>query len=278
MQRFLTFSRILLAAALFAAPGASAETNALRLGILPHLSARLLAINFAPLQSHLADELGRAVAIESAPNFKEYHKRSLAGDYDIFATAANLGRLAQVDGQHVPIAMFEPAISGILVTLKDARMDDVSALRGKTLALANPQSLVVLKGLHWLGSQGLTVDVDFKTVRTQNEDSLGHVLATGDAPFAMMSIGEFRAIGPALRDRLRIFQEFGKVPGFIVLLRRGLPEDDARRIRAAVLSFSQSTRADMFKARTGTVTIREIHKSDLEAVDDVLAETRSMLR
>ncbi|MCW5774720.1 MAG: PhnD/SsuA/transferrin family substrate-binding protein [Rhodospirillaceae bacterium] len=272
------FLSVLLPLAALAAGAARAEVPPLKLGILPHVSARMLLINYQPLREHLAEALKRPVEIVSAPNFKAYHQRSMAGDFDVFATAANLARIAQKDGGHVPVALFEPPFSGVLVTLKDAKFDGIGALRGKVLALANPQSLIAMKGLRWLDGQGLKAGADFKPVQARNEDSLGHVLVTGEAPFAMMSIGEFRSIGPELRAKLRVFQEFAKVPGFVVLLRRGLPETEGAAIRAALLSFSASSHAAAFKQRTGNERVRAVTEADLAALDDVLAETRALLK
>ena len=68
-------------------------------------------------------------------------------------------------------------------------------MRGKTLAVANPQSLVVLRGLQWLREQGLQEGRDFKISRAGNDDSLGTLIRSGEAPMAMMSMGEFRQIG-----------------------------------------------------------------------------------
>ena len=41
----------------------------------------------------------------------------------------------------------------------------VQQIKGKSLALANPQSLVALVGLKWLRDQGLQADRDFKITR-----------------------------------------------------------------------------------------------------------------
>ena len=156
-----------------------AWAQAFQVGVLPNLSPRVLLTNYRPLRDYLAATLGLPVEIATAPDFRTFQARTLAGEYDLVVTAANLGRIAQLDAGLTLIAGFEPPIPALLVTLKAAQAPSIEALRGKALAVSNPQSLLVLIGKNWLRQRGLSAGTDYDLVWTRNEDSLAQVLASG---------------------------------------------------------------------------------------------------
>lgn len=261
----------------WAVMSARAQSAALRLGVLPNLSARVIFAQYQPVRSYLEAELAQPVEVQTAADFKAFHARTRAGDYDLVVTAANLARLAQVDHQWVPLAMYEPPIPGVLVRAKGVSPGGPAALKGKKLALANPQSLVALRGLQWLSGQGLQVDRDFKIVRAGNDDSLGTLIRTGEAPMAMMSMGEFRAIGEEMRKTLKIVTEFAKVPGFWVMANPKLGAAEQQRVKALILQFPQTDDGKKFSSLSGVATIRDITAAEQIPLDDFAAQTRAGL-
>ncbi len=250
----------------------------LQLGVLPNVSARVILTNYRPFREYLAAELGQSVEVTTAPDFREFHARTMAGAYDIVVTAANLGRVAQIDAKLELIAGFDPPIPALLVMRKAEPVAAVAALRGKSLAVANPQSLVVLRGKNWLKEQGLVLDVDYKTTWARNEDSLAQVLVSGEAPLAMMSMGEFRAIRDEIRQTLDVHREFARVPNFFVLRGRPMPADRAAALRAAIARFPTTELGREFLALANVQNIRPVPDADLAILDGVVDETRALLR
>lgn len=257
---------------------ASGEAQALKVGVLPNVSVRVILTNYKPLREYLARELKSAVEIVSAPDFAAYHARTQQGDYDIAVTAANLGRLAQLDHGHRPIAIFEPGIPALAIVLKSNPPASLHDLRGKTLALSNPQSLVALRGFAWLAEQGLQRDAHYRTVHVRNDDSLGRVLDSGEAPLAIMSAGEFRAIAPSMRDKLEVWNEFARVPGFLVIAKPTMPPAQQSRIQALLHAFIASDEGKDYGGLTGVRAIRAVADDELKSIDPFIAETRAGLR
>ncbi|MSP90064.1 MAG: phosphate starvation-inducible protein PhoH, partial [Alphaproteobacteria bacterium] len=184
---------IALAVAWFAGSPAEAQTQPLQVGVLPNVSTRVILANYQPFQKFFERELGRTVEIATAPNFKAFHQRTMAKEFNIAVTAPNLGRLAELDAGLRPIAIYEPPIPGIMVMTKAKPVGDIATLKGRQIAMTNPQSLVALKGVRWLRDQGLEVGRDVAPIHARNEDSLAQLLNSGEAPLALMSMGEFRA-------------------------------------------------------------------------------------
>ena len=255
-----------------------AWAQAFQVGVLPNLSPRVLLTNYRPLRDHLSAALGMPVEIATAPDFRTFQARTVAGEYDLVVTAANLGRIAQQDAGLTLIAGFEPAIPALLVTLKAAPAASIEALRGKALAVSNPQSMLVLVGKNWLRQRGLSAGTDYEVVWTRNEDSLAQVLTSGSAPLAMMSAGELRAIRPEIGERLSVMEEFARLPNFLLLQGRAMPADRAAVLKAALMAFPATDLGREFTTLTGVRAISPVPEKDLETIDSVTAETREQLR
>lgn len=281
---FWTRRSLCLAAGAFVCLSAVSQARAqgadapLLIGVLPNVSARLILGQYQPMRDHFARELKRGVEIVTAPDFRSFSERTQRGDYHLIVTAPNLGRLAQVDSKWEPLAMYEPRIPALLVAMETNADSSPNQLRGKSLAMANPQSLVALAGLDWLNSQGLQNGRDFKTVLTANDDSLGAVLRSGEAPLAIMSMGEFRAKPEAVRKTLRIVTEIAKLPGFLVMANPTLAAGDRQRLKSLVLAFPKTEDGVRFFGLSGFANIREVSDIDLKSLDAYVDQTRAGLR
>ena len=272
-----TVTALVLCLAVFAA-ALPAWAQAFQVGVLPNLSPRVLLTNYRPLRDHLSATLGMPVEIATAPDFRTFQERTLAGEYDLVVTAANLGRLAQLDAGLTVIAGFEPPIPALVVTLKATPAPSIEALRGKALAVSNPQSLLVLTGKNWLRQRGLAAGPDYELVWTRPEDSLAQALTSGSAPLAMMSAGELRAIRPEIAERLTVMDEFARLPNFLLLQGRAMPPERVSALKAALMAFPATVPGQEFAALTGVRAIRPVPAEDLAAIDPVVGETREQLR
>ena len=271
------FGMVVLGLTMLAPALAQQSTAPLRIGVLPNVSARVILTTYQPVREYFERELKRSVDIATAPDFRAFAENTRRGDYHLIVTAANLGRVAQVDSNWHPLAIYDPKIPAILVALADNPNASVTQLRGKSVALANPQSLVALAGLEWLAGQGLRLGADFKTVTAANDDSLGAVLRTGEAPLAIMSMGEFRAKPEAMRNTLRIVTEIAKLPGFLVMANPGLPAAELQRLKTLILAFPQTEEGKKFFALSGFANIRDVGEPELKTLDAFNDVTRKGL-
>ena len=278
LKRALAFWGVLALGLTVLAPAwAQQGTAPFRIGVLPNVSARLILTSYQPMREYFERELKRGVEIATAQDFRAFAENTRRGDYQLIVTAANLGRVAQADSNWQPLAIYDPKIPAILVARADNPNASVAQLRGKSLALANPQSLVALAGLQWLGGQGLQNGTDFKTVTAANDDSLGAVLGTGEAPLAIMSMGEFRAKTEAMRSTLRIVTEIAKLPGFLVMANPALPAAEQQRLKTLILAFPQTEEGKKFFALSGFANIRDVGEPELKPLDAFNEPTRKGL-
>lgn len=248
-----------------------------QIGVMPNVSARIILTNYRPMREYLAEKLGRTVEIATATDLREFQRRTLEGAYDLVFTAANLALVAEEDGKLDVLGGFEPAIPALFVTRKDAPVASLEALRGKALALANPQSLVALSAKATLANAGLRADIDYRATWARNEDSLAQLLSGGDTPMAAMSMGEFRILRDEIRQSLE-FREFARVPNFIALAGKPMAPAALAQLRAALGAFAETDLGREFQSLTGVQRIRAVPDADRAAIAPVLAETRAALR
>jgi len=261
---------------------ASAQTTSssvvpLTIGVLPNVSARILLATYQPMREYFETALSRPVTIGTAPDFPTFSRRTLAGEYDLVVIAPNLGRVAQIDAGWQPLAIYEPGIPAVMVALKSNPNDDPAQLRGKSLAMANPQSLVALVGQDWLRDQGLRSGLDFRPVLAANDDSLGVLLRGGDAPWAVMSMGEFNAKSPAMRETLRIVSVVARLPGFLVMGNPRLSPALRDQLQSLILAFPPTEPGRRFLGQSGFTGIRPVATADLQFLDPYLDVTRRSL-
>ena len=275
LRRLLLISGLVWAAA--HGITAHAQPASLQFGVLPNVSPRVIIESYQPFRTYLERRLGHSTEIVTASNFKAFYANLVAGKYDLAVIAANLGRLAEVDAGLRAFAIYEPEIPGLLVVHRGKQIRDPGELRGKALALANPQSLLAMKGMEWFVAQGLRAGVDFTTLHVRNDDSLAQVLNSGEAPMAMMSLGEFRAVREDLRKELEILLEFIRVPGFLMLTGSHVDKELAMAIRNAVLELPRHPEGEEFFKRTGVRTIRAVDRAEVASLDSVLADTRRLI-
>lgn len=281
MQFLQGITRLLIGISLFWSTNLVAKDDGvLEIGVLPNVSARVLATQYEPMQQYLQSALARKVAISSAPDWVSFYQRVGRGDYQVVVAASNVGRVMQKDIGYRPILAYQPKIPALFVTLASTSETSVAALvDGKQVALANPASLVALEGLAWLAGQGLRAGEHFATLRVRGEDSVGSVILRGTASAGIMSMGEFKSHPAEIREQLRIHTSFKEVPGFFVLLSPAVSADHENRIREALLEFSQSSDAGkQFFERSGFKAIVAIDERELTRLDAFNQQTRLAIR
>lgn len=251
----------------------------LEMGLLPNISARILLSHYQPLRGYLARVLQRPVHLSTATDWTAFHNRVAANEYDLVATAPHMARLAQLDHGWVPLLQMLPDIQAMLVFASARPMAAITELRGQTLVLSNPLSLVALRGLRWLADNGLQPAKDFTTIRVPTDDSVGSLLGRGDALAAVVSAGEFRAIPEGLRSQLRVLTVFAEVPGFMVVAGSRVEADQARLIKSRLLEFAsqRSGEGAAFLAATGFSGMREIPAGVMASMDAYVNLTRDLL-
>ena len=270
---------LLIAATLAAVPAVVAqESKPLQLGVLPNLSARIILQQYQPMRQYLEGRMRRSVEIVTAPDFKTFHERTLKGDYDVVFTGAHLARLAQLDANLNPILTYRPALAALMIMSSERPLKSVQDIRGQSIAFANPQSLVALRGLQWLGEQGMRPGIEFSVAQTPTQDSLGQLLLSGGAVAAILSGGEYRLIPDDQKSKLSVFATIAELPSLTAAVHPRVSAADVATLKTLLLAFPESPEGRQFLTATGFQGLRELGAGELKtALDPFLADVRRMM-
>ena len=199
LRRLLPLALLLSSMATAAEDGAPVSIS---FGVVPQQAAARLASLWAPILDQVGERAGVTIRFATAPDIPTFERRLAAGQYD----------LAYMNPYHYTVFHEQPGyvafakqrnqrIRGILVTRKDAGIDDIAALAGQTLAFPAPAafaaSVLPRAALHRSG-----IDVEPRYVRSH--DSVYLAVAQGLYPAGGGIERTFNNTDPRVRERLRI--------------------------------------------------------------------------
>jgi phosphonate transport system substrate-binding protein len=255
-----------------------AQSKPLNIGILPNVSARIIATQYEPMQSFLSQKLDRTIAVSTAPDWASFYRNVKSEHYDFVVAAVHVARLMQVDLGMRPIASYQPNIKGLFITTKANPDQSVKVIKGQQVSVANPASLLAFESERWFDRQGFKLDSDYKILKVRGDDSVGLTLTRGEAVGGILSMGEFNAHPQAIRDQLKIVQIFAEVPSFVVMASPSISSELLSTFAKQLGEFSElSADGKLFEERTGFKIKGTVNDKDLTAMDAFVEKTRRLM-
>jgi phosphonate transport system substrate-binding protein len=254
---------------------AAPPLDTLTIGVLPNIPAATLMGQYESLKRYLERNNSFKVRIVVPANFKAFFDATMAGEYDVAVGAPNLQRVAQLDRNMVVLGMYEPRINAVFVAPIESTVTGGRDVSGKSVAFANPQSLVALYGQQWLRGINLEPGKDYEIKAARTDLGVGRMLLTGEAVAAIMSNGEFRAIPPDELARLKIVEVFARIPNFIWLAHPRLERERTAKLRTQLREFfADKDDGATFGRATGLTGMADVDDTILRELDAFAAPTR----
>lgn len=265
-------------AALAGAAGPARASNAeLVLGLLPNVSAALVAAQYEPLRRQL-ETPALPVRLALPSSFRGFARSLMAGEFDLAVAAPHFARVAQLDAGLRPLAMFEPRLAAVLVVATSSPLGAPADLRGRCLTFANPGSLVAIAGQRWLATQGLEAGRDYEVNTARTDFGVGRLVLTGAADAAILSAGELRALPADELSRLRVLETFQRLPNFIVVAHPRLGAPLLAQLRTRLLALvSDAERGPAFARASGVTGIVDVDAATLRELDAYVEASRRVM-
>ena len=265
---------IALVASLFFVPCPAFPRDSFILGVAPHTSARVILEMYQPLRVHLEKTLKTPVEIVTAPDFDNFARRALSGEYDLAVTTGHQARLLQTDAGYLPLLTYKADFKAVALVAANGPISGPGDLKGKNALGLSTSSLVTLWGQHWLAENGLgTVPVRYVSA----SDSVAQLVAAGDAAAGFTSLANFQKLSPELRSRLRILASSPTMAGRVYLL-NGRHAGREKEIAAALWGFAETAEARRYFEANKLDGYRRLKPGELKAMDRYAAEVRNNLR
>ncbi len=256
-----------------------APTEALVIGVLPFIGTGALQAQYEYLKTYLNRVAGeKDVRIVVPANFKAFFASTMKGEFDIAVSAPHFARVAQIDKVMTPLVIYEPRIKALFVAPADAAVAGAADVRGKSVAFANPQSLVAMYGQQWLRQQSLELGKDYEAKGARTDMGVGRMLLAGDAVAAIMSNGELRSLPPEESERLKIIDTVTTIPNFVVLAHPRLERERVSRLKVSLKAFLADKDEGAAFARAANLTgIVDVDESMMRELDPYVTLTRQAM-
>lgn len=267
------FMRLMLAGWILFFPCSGFAGAPFILGVAPHTSARIILEMYQPFRVYLQQSLNRSVEVVTAPDFSDFARRALAGDYDLAVTTGHQARLMQTDAGYIPLLTYKADFKAVALVAKKGPIHSPEDLKEMKALGLSPSSLVTLWGRHWLAENGLgSTSVRYVSA----SDSVAQLVAAGDAAVGFTSLTNFLKLSPELQAQLRILAESETMAGRVYLLNSRHCAME-KEIATALWGFAQTEEAKRYFETNNLGGYRKLGPNELEAMDGYAAEVRDTL-
>lgn len=255
----------------------AAPDTAIRVGVLPSLSAKVLMTSYQPLRVYLERELQRPVEMSTSTDFKRFQHDTLAGDFDLLVTAPHLARLSQMEAGFLPVATYLAANRAILITAKNKPIKQLDELRGRNLAIFDPLGMLVLQSQQWLEDRGFELGRDYRTTIFPSHSSVGFSVQQGESLMGVISPVGLRQLPLETREQIQVFAELPQVPALIWIVHPRMKQE-AARLQAALLRFAETPEGAQFYAGNAYKGMRPVTPEELRSLDRSAREVKRLIQ
>lgn len=253
---------------------ASASSGTLDFGVFPQLSTRVMAETYQPLADYLGASTGEPVSLVTAKDFYTFHARTLAGEYELVLTAPHLAWLAWKEGGYRPLLIYKEPAKGFVVVRKDSSIRQLSDLRGKTIAIPDPNAVVNIRLAKILAKNGLNLGRELTVKEAGSHTNAATYVSEKQADAAVIGVFPFLRLPGVIKDNLRIIVSTPDLPSQVFLVPLRTPVDRERTFRQAIEKFMGSEEGAVFLKKTGFGGVRGLKKNELMQVESDARELK----
>ncbi len=259
-------------------PAGAADAPPLILGVFPNTTAKQIVETYRPLANALQKSLQRRVEIYSAPNYKSFIERTRQGEYDLLLTAPHFAWLARQDAGYQPLLKYTQPVRGLLVVQSTSSSREVAALRGHTIAIADPLAVIVLAMQAELAEDGLTQDTDYQIINAGTHINAALQVVKGRADAAMVGQNAYAQFPPELRRQLHILLETPPLSSLTYLTHPRLRDAEVKAIRNNLLGFARTPEGQALLKQGGFGGFSPLNSNELNAFRPYALQTQKMLQ
>ena len=257
----------------------AAEDVPLRFGVFPRSSPEIMVRNYSPLARALSASLGRRVVIETDRNFASFMRRVYAREFDlVYLNQAQYVKAHDRAGYRCIAKLCEsPActISALIITRNDSGLNNISDLRGRTIAFGDPEAIVsYLLAKSVLRAAGLPPR-DYRQIFTRNPPNA--LLAAYNGTAQAAGIGSSLLQRPEILrtvdvKRLHVLASSQPIAQLPIAARGDLDAQLVRRILATLLALPGTPAGPDILAQAGALRFETADNAEYATVRRLLAE------
>lgn len=239
--------------------------ESLKFGLFPYVSPAKLVEHHGAFIRFLEKRTGQKLQLITSPDFKTFLKRTRDNEFDIILTAPHFGRLAERDNGYQRIAMTRHKVQGVYLVRPGSSIKSLSDLKGKTITIAAPTSIVYRLAKRQLEQQyGLIDGKNLHIVTTRTHNNAMYAVIKGESDAAVTGINLYLGL---IKRQGPVVKKIGltpKVPGFMLMARPGLDKALVAKFNQAAKDFSETPEGRKY-IFTGYTDINDKTMKELDA-------------
>ncbi len=253
---------------------AASARRPIEIGLLPYLpTARLLA-GHEPLRRHFEQAFQRPVVLSTAPDFKRYQQRVLAGDFDFYLIGPGPGWQAHVDRGHEVVAMSRRPLRILIAARKDGPVRGIGDLRGRTVAVLDPLTVTAQTTVTMLRDHGLEPGRDVAMQYEKIPFNAAQAVSLGEIDAAGLPDVILPTFPESIRAKLAIVARSEEMPAVLFMARSSREAPSPAEFRSALFAFAETPGGRAFLREFNHDGLMRPDPRMLRPLDRFLAETR----
>lgn len=237
------------------------------MGIFPYFDAGRLSALHQPLTKHLSESAKINLHLISAPNFKEFIKRTKEGRYDVVVTAPHLARIAELKHGYTWLGVTSNVSHAVFVVKQSSAITNIKDLKGKSITLPSKKSIVHHLAIDKMKSVGLVPgkNITIKISKSHNNAMVATIKGVSDASaFGRPTWDSYRPKG---HENLNMIGTSDNIPGFGVLAKKSLGKDKLTKLQNAFFDFGNTIHGQKYFISTSLKGARKIKESEKAMLD-----------
>lgn len=255
-----------LIALLFTSPVFSDQKHEYTFGVFPHLPPRQLEKVYAPVAKEFSEILGKEVRLRSNSSYQNFMENLDKGTFDIaFVQPFDYIRVADKLG-YKPLATRVEPLSTIFVVAKDSPIKSAADLKGKTIALPPKVAAVSRLTMDYLKKINLDPEKDVTITHHRSHVSCMQQVVIKAADTCGTAAPALRFFEHKMKTDLDVIAETGSIPHALFTAHPGLSEDEYRKIKAAILSWSKTKKGQALLKHGKLSPYKDVSDKDYDVV------------
>lgn len=239
----------------------------LTFGLFPYVSRGQLMDYHTPLKVYLETKLQRPVDLVTAPDFEEFMNRTQKGEYDIILAAPHMGRLAETRDGYVRIVKTGHEVQGIFLVRRDSGIRSLADLRGKSVMIAQPISVIYQMAVDHLQRNGLVPGKDITLVTTRTHNNALYAPARRESDASVTGVLLWVNAEESIRSELVAISETRSVPGFMLMANKRLSPKLVRQVQTLLLAFEKTPEGQAYFKATDLKNFSRIDDKTMKSMD-----------
>jgi phosphonate transport system substrate-binding protein len=254
-----------------------AQTQPLKMGIMPFNSTLALIKTHQPLIQHLERMLARRINVFTAGDYFTFVNELLDGQFDLAIAGPHFGVMAQERGMSI-LARYRADLQSVFVVRDDSSIKTPLDLKGLRVVLSSRLSMSSMGGVKWLQDSGLKLGQDYQLFERSTHGAAIAAVAVGEYDAAITTHTPLNQIPPDVRAKIRVLPVNIHAPHLMTLAHTRLGAGPVERARQGLRAFADSVGGQQFFKDTGYQDYVDVTPADVLALKPFVALTVEMMR